>query len=102
MRARESWIVMADGCGPTAGRSWRLPPESSTRRPFLDPLLVACALDDVAHEDAGRDDVVGIDFAGLDQLFDLGNRRRGGGGHDRVEVARRAAVDQVAGGVAAP
>ena len=32
--------------------------------------------EDVLHEDARRDDVVGIELAGLDQLLDLGDRDR--------------------------
>ena len=44
----------------------------------------------------GRDDVVGIDLAGLDQLLDLGDRDARRGRHHRIEVARRPPVDQVA------
>ena len=71
-------------------------------RPLLDALLVAVAREDVLHEDAGRDDVIGIDGAGLDQLFDLGDRHARGRGHHGVEVSRGAPVDQVAEAVALP
>src|SRR5689334_15118288 len=73
-----------------------------TRREFLDALLVTLALQDVTHENPRRDDVIRIDFARFDQLLHFGNRHSRGGGHHRVEVARRAAIDQIPGGVAAP
>ena len=69
-------------------------------RPPLDPLLVARALEDVLHEDARRDDRVGVERARLDELLDLGDRDRGRRRHHRVEVARGAAVDEVAEAVA--
>ena len=64
--------------------------------------LAGADLDDALDEDAGRVDVVGIEFAGRNQMLDLGHRDLGGGRHHRVEVARGLAVDQVAGGVALP
>ena len=57
---------------------------------------------DAFDEDAGGDDVVGVDLAGLHQLLDLGHRHLGRGGHHRVEVARGVPVDEVALGVALP
>ncbi len=54
------------------------------------------------HENAGRVDVVRIEFARGNKMLDLGDRGLRGGGHHRVEVARGLAIDQVAGGVALP
>ena len=71
-------------------------------RALLDALLVARALEDVLHEDAGRDDVVGIERARLDQVLDLGDRDARGRRHHRIEVARRPPVDEVAEPVALP
>ena len=47
-------------------------------------------------------DVVGIEFAGRNQLLDLGHGDLRSGRHHRVKVARGLAVDQVTGGVALP
>ena len=41
---------------------------------LLDVLGGIGHVDDPLHEDAGRDDVVGVDLAGLDQMLDLGHR----------------------------
>src|SRR5215831_19480198 len=71
-------------------------------RSFLDPFLVPLALQNALHEDPRRDDVIGIDLPGLDEMLDLGDRDLGGGRHHGVEVARRAAVDEVAGAIALP
>ena len=60
------------------------------------------ALQDVLHEDARRDDVIGIDRARLDEVLDLGDRDARRGRHHRVEVARRPAVHEVADAVALP
>ena len=40
---------------------------------LLDALLVLGALEDVLDVDAGRDDVVRIDLARLDEVLDLGD-----------------------------
>src|SRR4026209_1181751 len=69
---------------------------------LLDPLYVLLAPQDMLHENPGRDDVVGIDLAGLDQPFHFGNRRSRGSGHHRIEIARRAPVDEIPGPVADP
>ena len=45
---------------------------------------------------------VGIEFAGFDEMFDLGDGHLGGGRHVRIEVARRLAIDEIAFGVALP
>ena len=53
------------------------------------------------HVDAGQVDRVGIDRAGLDDLLDLDDRDLAGHRHRRIEVARGAAKDEVAGLVGA-
>src|SRR3954454_2046362 len=63
---------------------------------LLDALLGVRHVDHALDVDAGRVDAVGIEFARLDQVLDLGHRDRGGGGHHGVEVARGLAIDQVA------
>src|SRR5262245_41874824 len=75
---------------------------STPHRPFLDPLRVVAALEDLLHEDAWRVHDVGIDLAGLDQMLDFGNRAAGGGGHHRVEIPRRLSISEVSIGVALP
>ncbi len=54
------------------------------------------------HENAGRMDVVRIDFTGRDEMLDFGDRHLGGGCHHRIKVARGLAVNEVAGSVALP
>ena len=54
------------------------------------------------HEDAGGVDVVRVELAGLDELLDLGDRDPPAHRGERVEVARRVAVDEVAVPVALP
>src|SRR6185312_10840072 len=68
----------------------------------LDTLLGGADLDNALDEDAGRMDVVGIELAGGNEMLDLGDGDFRGGGHHRIEVPRRLAVDQIAGGVALP
>src|SRR6266851_41512 len=71
-------------------------------RALLDALLEIRAVHDALDEDPGRVNLVGVDLAGLDQVLDLGDgdarRRR----HDRIEITRRLAIDEVALGVALP
>src|ERR1041384_4181123 len=62
----------------------------------FDPLLEMRALQDVRDEDAGRDDGVRIQLAGLDDLFHFGEGHLRGRGHDRIEVARGLPVDEIA------
>src|SRR3954469_15037340 len=70
--------------------------------PFFDALLVFLALEDVLHENAGRDHVVRIDFPRLEQVLHFGDGDAGRGRHHRIEVAGGAAVDQIADAVAFP
>src|SRR5450432_190297 len=71
-------------------------------RALLDALLEIQPVHDALDEDPRRVDVVGIDLAGRDEMLDLGDgearRRR----HDRVEIARRLAIDEIALGIALP
>src|SRR5262245_5325305 len=66
------------------------------------PILVTRALQHVAYEDAGGDDVIGVDLARFDQVFHLGNRHPRSGRHHRIEIARGSMVDEVAGVIAPP
>src|SRR5690606_10613210 len=70
--------------------------------PELDPLLVLLALYNPIDVNPWQVHVVRIDGADGHQLFDLGHADVGAGGDLRVEVAGRAAEDQVAGFVALP
>src|SRR5258708_38590804 len=68
----------------------------------LDALVAGADLDDAFDEKAGRMDVVRIDFAGGNEMLDLGHgdlRRRC---HHRIEISRGLAVDEVARGIALP
>ena len=75
---------------------------SLPHRALLDALLVVLALVDTLHENAGRVNLVGVELADGHQLFHFGHRDFAGRGHHGVEVAGRAFVDEVAGGVAFP
>src|SRR5947209_11825870 len=52
--------------------------------------------------DARRDDVVGIDIAGLHEVLDFRHGDLACGGHHWIEVARGLAVNEVALGIAHP
>ena len=77
------------------------PPGSRAGSALLDRLAGLADLDDALHEDARGVDVLGVEFAGFDELLDLGDRDPAGHGAQRVEVARRRVVDEVAVPVAA-
>src|SRR5690242_20383800 len=66
----------------------------------FDAFFVVRADDEALHVDAGGDDGVGVEGAGLDEFFDFGDGDAGGGGHHGVEIAGGAAVDEVTGAVA--
>ena len=51
---------------------------------------------DALDENARSMDRVGIDFPRRDEMLDLRDRRLAGGGHHRIEVARRLAIDKIA------
>src|SRR6266702_6423500 len=67
---------------------------------LLDALLGVDDVYDALHENAGRDDMIRIELPRLDQMLDLGDGDLPGGRHDRIEVARGLAVDEIAFGVA--
>src|SRR5882757_2880279 len=69
---------------------------------LLDVLHRVRHMHDAFHIDAGRDDVVGIDRARLDQVLDLRHRHLARGRHHRIEVARGLSIDEVALGIAFP
>ncbi len=68
----------------------------------LDAFFVFRALDDAIDENARGVDLVGIKFAGLDQMLDLGHADFAAGGDHRVEVAGGFSKNQVARFVAFP
>ena len=57
---------------------------------------------DALHENARRDDLVGVDLARLDEMLDLGDRHLAGGRHHRIEIPRRLAIDEIAFGIGLP
>src|SRR5260370_14517332 len=69
---------------------------------LLDALLVRRAAHHAFNKNSGRVDVVGVDSAGLDQMFDLRNGDLRGRRHHRVEVARRLPIDEVALAISFP
>src|SRR5688572_9316850 len=91
-RCRASRLGMAAGAFPLAqGHYPQRPPLRLGRGgSLLDTLLVLFTADDVLDEDARRDDMIRIDLAGLDQMFDLRDRDARGRGHHRIEIARGA------------
>jgi hypothetical protein len=68
----------------------------------LDALFVAGALEDALDVNAGGDDGVGVEGAGVDEFLDFGDGDAGGGGHHRVEIAGGLSIDKVAGAIAFP
>src|ERR1700680_177759 len=50
--------------------------------------------DETLHEDSRRMDEIGVEFAGGDDLFDLGDGDFTAGGGEGIEVARRLAIDE--------
>ena len=75
---------------------------STSDGPFFDALLIVLALENVAHEDARRHDVIGVDLPRLDQMLDLGDRDVRGGGHHRIEVPRGLPIQKITNAVASP
>jgi hypothetical protein len=51
---------------------------------------------DALDENAGRMDRVGIDISRRDDMLDLRDRHLAGGGHYRIEITRRLAIDKIA------
>src|SRR6266849_7066045 len=71
-------------------------------RAALDALFVFGALENGVNENAGRMNLIGVELAKFDKLFDFGDDVVGGGSHHRIEVARGLAVDEIAPAVAFP
>src|SRR5690349_14616370 len=68
-----------------------------TARPdgaLLDVLDPVAGLDQALDEDARGDDVVGVQFARLDNYLRLGNGQEACRGHHRVEIPGGVAVDE--------
>ena len=66
---------------------------------FFASISFPSAQDQGVDHDARRHHEIGIDLSGLDDLAHLGDHEIGGHGDQRIEIARRAAVHQVALGV---
>src|SRR5262249_22646476 len=84
-----------------------LPPNSSgcvalAGRAALDALELIGHVYDPLNIDAGRDDVVAINFARLNEMLDLRDRQAAGCRHHRIEVARGLPVNEIAFRVAPP
>src|SRR5687768_3476880 len=75
---------------------------SIAHRSLLDVFEVIRALKEPLDVNPWRVDQVRIEFAGLYQMLDLGDREARRRRHHRIEVARGAPVDQVADGIALP
>src|SRR5690349_2844464 len=75
---------------------------SIAQRPLLDPLFVVASLDDALHENPRRVNAVGIERAGLDELFDFSDRMLRCCRHHRIEVARRLSINEIADAIAFP
>src|SRR5579884_3807593 len=75
-----------------------------SRRAVLDDFVLQLDRDmhDALDENAWRMDMVRVDLARLHQMLDFRDRELGGGRHDRVEIAGRLPVDEIALGVALP
>ncbi len=73
-----------------------------SRGAFFDTLRIILALEDGVHEDAGSMNLVGIELAGFDEMFDFGDYKIGGGGHHGIKVARSFSIDEIAPAVALP
>src|SRR5689334_22039475 len=72
---------------------------------FLDafvPCLLGSERDDALDENARRVHTVGVDLAGLHQVFDFGDGDPAAHRRQRVEVSRRAAKHQVAVAISLP
>ena len=91
-------ILKRESQGLRPGTTGR--PAPAAGRCAARSVFVVLADEDALYEDARGVDVIGVQRAWLDELFDLGDRHAAGGGHHRIKVARRLAVDEVAEAVA--
>src|SRR5437764_7153272 len=71
-------------------------------RPLLDVLYRVRNVNHTLYEDAGRDDVIGVDVSALHEMLDLGHRNLSRSRHHGIEVARGLAVNKIPFGVAHP
>src|SRR5581483_2074176 len=69
---------------------------SLSRGPLLDPLFRMRIVHEPVNKDAWRMNLIGIEFAWFYDDLRFGNRDLAAGGGRRIEVARGAAIDQVA------
>src|SRR5260221_2664889 len=69
---------------------------------LLDMLYRIGNMDDALYVNAGRDDVVSIEFAGRNQMLDLGNRHFPRRRHHRIKIARGLSINEVASAVSHP
>ena len=68
----------------------------------LDAFFVFRTLNDTVDKNAGRVNLIGIEFTDFEQLFDFGHGYFSAGRNHRIEIARGFAIDQIAGLVALP
>ena len=61
-----------------------------------------CSLNDAIDVNARRVNLIGIELADLDELFDFGDANFAAGRDHRIEVPRRFSKNEVAGFVALP
>src|SRR6516165_2120347 len=90
-----SAATRAANCVLVSGMSRPLRRLVRTGREAFDLLAAVADLDHPLHEHTRRVDLLGIQFARLDEGFDLGNRDPTGRGRERVEVAGRRVVHEV-------
>lgn len=67
-----------------------------SRRALFNVLVLPGHFDQSRNENSRRVNVIGVDCARRNQMLDLGDRHLAGGRHDRIEVPRRLAIDEVA------
>ena len=67
-----------------------------SRRDFFDAFFGVGIVDDAVDEDAGGVDLVGVHLTGLDDDLGFGDGDLATGGRVGIEVARGAAVEEVA------
>src|ERR1700731_3413493 len=70
--------------------------------PFFNPLFKNLTLENSLHEHARRMNHFRVQFPGLNQVFDFGNRNFCSRRHHGIEISRGLAVDEIAPSVALP
>src|SRR5260370_42628871 len=71
-------------------------------RAALDALFVLGALENGVDKNAGRMNLIWVELAEFDELFDFGDNVVGGSRHHWIKIARSLAIDEAAPAVAFP